>query len=439
VSVLRRRGRLRERPVHRCAVRIYAVTMCAMKLFDFLTGRVSPDTFARDLVRAFAQRGYGHARYDAQKFAIDLGTPQEPELMFLGNFYPEYCQASRFRRSGVLGRLVDLRIRSAAEAKANTPSVDKLLPVIRDVSYTWFCQAQVRVVAKDAQHRITGVPIGNCHQAMLVLDSLTQTQQVDDATLAALNLGFDEAMAQAIHNLRGISPDKWRTVAPGAYMGAWDDIFDCSRILLTDLIYRLNLPQNPVALMPARGVLLVTSSTHAAGQLAILTLAAKLLDDNAHWISAQMLELTDGIWKPFAPSERSLRALQHRLHVRLQSSKYEQQKGLLEAQLAETGKDIFVATYMAYSKGDDVFSLATWSQGVEAWLPKADYIMFVKPGPEESHDAFSLPWDVAHQHAASWMVEVPDVLPLRYHVTQFPDAALLDQLRAQQAPLGPVV
>ncbi len=409
-----------------------------MKIPDFLTGHVSADAFAQSMLRTFAKKGFPQARYDAPKFAIALGTSSEPHYMFLDNLYADYCRIPRLRRGGVIEKMADLRIQGIAETKANTPSADKLIPVIKDISYTWFCRAQIQEIEKDAQHQVSGMPVGDFHQAILVLDSPTQTQQADDSTLKTLNIGFDAAMTQAVHNLRSISPDKWRTVAPGCYMGMWDDTFECSRILLPDLIYRLNLPDNPVALMPARGVLLVTSSSDLKGQLTILAGARKLLDDNSHWISAHMLELVDGKWRPYTPSDARLRAFQNGMHARMDANKYAQQKTLLEAQLTRQGRDIFVATCMALKDDNCAFSVATWSAGVETWLPKTDYIMFLKPGAGDSHDKFSVPWDTAHSHLAALITKVPDMHPVRYHVVDFPDAAMLEMLRAQQVTMGPV-
>ncbi len=388
------------------------------------------------MVRAFVARGFSDARYDAQQFAINLGAGESAGMMYLSNFYADFCRAPRWGRSGLPADMVQARIQGLADAKSTVASVDRLMPVIRDRSHAWFCRAQIQAQFKDAQLQISDVLIGDDHRAFLVLDSPTQTQQADDAVLKTLAIGFDEAMARAIQNLRDVSPDKWHALGPSAFMGAWEDTFDCSRILLPDLIYRLNLPANAVALIPARGVLLVTSSTSIAGQLMVLVAAQNLLDENSRWVSAHMLELVNGQWQAYTPAAPEVRAMQDEIHTRMQASNYGQQKALLEEQLKQQGKDIFVATYMAYKRDDGAFSVATWTQGVEAWLPKTHFIMFVKPGTNEKHDVVTVTWDTAFTCLQSLMAVVPDVLPVRFQVRGFPDTQTLDVLRSQQAALG---
>ncbi len=407
-----------------------------MKLPDFLTGHVTPDAFARRMLRAFATRGFADARYDAQQFAIDLGAGEEAGVMYLSNFYADFCRAPRWGRSRLPADMVQSRIQGMADAKNMAPSVDRLMPVIRDRSHAWFCRAQIQVQFKDGQLHVSDRLIGDDHRAYLVLDSPTQTQQVDDGVLKTLDIGFDDAMARAIQNLRDASPDKWHALGHSAFAGAWDDTFDCSRILLPDLIYRLNLSGNPVALIPARGVLLVTSSNSVAGQLTILFAAKNLMEENSRWISAHMLELVNGQWQPYTPTAPDVLAMQNDINTRMLASNYGQQKDLLEGQLKRQGRDIFVATYMAYQKESGAFSVATWTQGVEAWLPKTHFIMFVKPGAKDKHDVVTVTWDTAFACLQALMEVVPDVLPVRFQVRDFPDAATLEVLRGQQATLG---
>lgn len=407
-----------------------------MKLIDFLTGHVTKDAFAKRMVQAFKDRGYQTVRYDAQQFSIDLGDQESGGVMFLAHFYADYCQAPRLRRRPIPGELVDMRIKGLAEEGSTVPNLEKLLPVIRDLSYAWFCAAQISATLKDVQHHTGDLPIGEGHRVSLVLDSPTQTQQVTDQVLTSLNICFEDGLIQAVKNLRDISPDKWRTIGPGAYVGAWDDTFDCSRILLTDLIYRLELPANPIALIPARGVLLVTSSRSVEGQMAILQAAKEVIEKNSRWTSASMLELKDGTWQTYAPSAPAVLQLQSELFTRIQFCRYDQQKPLLERQLSAQGKDIFVASYFAYEKNNTIFSVATWSDGVEAWLPKTDYLMFVKPGAGETNDIVNVTWDVAFSFLSPWMIEVPDVLPVRFHVDEFPDSEMLEALREHQTVMG---
>jgi hypothetical protein len=408
-----------------------------MKLPDFITGHVSKDAFAERMVKAFKDQGFASPRYDTQQFAIDLGAQDGGGVMFLGHFYADYCRAPRLSRGAMPREMVIARTKGLEAQTAKVASTDALLPVVRDRSYPWFAKAQIESNIKDVQYEVSYMKLGADHLALLVLDSPTQTQQATDQVLQSMNIGFEDAFIKAVQNLRDISPDKWQTIGPEAYLGAWNDSFDCSRILLPDLLYRLNLPANPVVLIPARGVLLVTSSNSLVGQLLVFTAAKDLLEKNSRWTSAHMLELRDGKWISYTPTAPEVKALQKDMLTRMRIGNYDQQKGYLESRVKAEGRDIFVASYLAYEKDGVAFSAATWAEGVEAWIPKAEYLVFSRLIEGDSHDTFVLEWDVAFGYMAPWMIEVAGVLPVRYHVTDFPDAEMLEVLRSHKTTIGP--
>jgi hypothetical protein len=170
--------------------------------------------------------------------------------------------------------------------------------------------------------------------------------------------------------------------------------------------------------------------------LTIIQAAKEVMESNSRWTSAAMLELNDGTWQDYVPGAPEVVRLQQALHVRIQQSRYGHQKEILENQVASQGQEIFVATYLAYERNGKSFSVATWSEGVEAWLPHVDYLIFLKPVASGEHDMITVTWDVACAHMGSEMSALPDVLPVRFHTNTFPNADILERLRAQQVVMG---
>jgi hypothetical protein len=287
---------------------------------------------------------------------------------------------------------------------------------------------QVKKLMSDAPPSIPGKPLGDDHMALLVLDSPTAMRYVGEKELTSLGLSFDEAYEEAIHNLRAISPDKWMNLGSQAYAAQWNDTYDCSRLLLTDLIHRLEISGRPIAITPCRGILLVASENNVEGQQIILQLANSVLEDNSRWTSPEILVLDDDRWVPFALTDPMCLRVQQEMTVKMHKSVYDQQKGILDETHEAAGQDIFVATFMAYKKTDEFFSMATWTKDVNAWLPKTQFIVFMDTNGEAPSGM--IPWDLALQHVSSLLTPVPDVIPQRFQVVGFPDEESLQAMAA---------
>lgn len=408
----------------------------AMTLIEWLTGNVSKASFADKFMAELRAGGQQDLEFDAAQFAIRCNVGTSADMVFLANFYAEYCLKPRLQRGAALRHMASAYTQEKQYFDANTPSTETLLPIVRDRANRWFTQAQLRRNNPSGEFESTDQPIGGDLAASLVLDSPTAMRYVGAKDLNTLNMQFADALVEAVHNLRAITPDKWRQIGPLAYAGAWGDTYDCSRILLPDVIYRLGLPGRPVALTPCRGVLLVSSDASREGQLAILAAAQSAAENTPRWTSAEMLVLDEGRWETFVPTDPAVFQMQKNLDTRMRKSTYDQQKTLLDEALTAAGRDIFVANYMAFEKDQQAFSIATWSEGVEAYLPRADNIVFVRPdaGAEAGQaSSVMVDWAIAHGLLEAEMILVPDVVPERFHVHGFPSEDVLEQFRLHKA------
>lgn len=401
--------------------------MCQLGLIEFVTGRVTPASFAKKYMAVLRTVETRALHFDTTQFAVRIGDDSDCDWLFLRNFYAEYGRAPRLQRDRVLRSMVLQRLQQKQDFNDPTDRAS-LLPVIRDSAHPWFTQRQLQTTVPGKELRMHHAALGQNHTVMLVLDSPTAMRYVTALELETLQMDFDAALQTAMHNLRDITSDKWLSLGGHAYVGQWNDTYDCSRILLPDLIYRLELPGRPVALMPCRGMLFIASESVPQGQLTAITLAKEALEHNTRWTSADMLVLNDGRWEPFVPSDPQVLKVQKEIATRIQKSLYDQQKDLLHEDLQRAGKDIFVANYMAYQKTDSVFSLSTWSKGVEAWIPKTDYIVFVDleaMANGQSRPSTRVDWDTAHRYLEALMIPVPNVSPPRFHVSDFPGAQMI--------------
>lgn len=70
--------------------------------------------------------------------------------------------------------------------------------------------------------------------------------------------------------------------------------------------------------------------------------------------------------------------------------------------------------------------MATWSKDVNAWLPQTEFIVFVDATAQTP--SAMIPWELALQHVSELLVPVPDVVPVRYQVCEFPDVKSLEKM-----------
>jgi hypothetical protein len=113
---------------------------------------------------------------------------------------------------------------------------------------------------------------------------------------------------------------------------------------------------------------------------------------------------------------------------------YEEQKRLLHQLHEAHGQDIFVATYLVTTPPDGgaSVSVASWSEGVHAYLPETDRIAFVGDLPDGGLEL----WEADTADVARVMPmarrRLNDLDPPRFEVTTFPTAA---QRKATKARL----
>jgi hypothetical protein len=215
----------------------------------------------------------------------------------------------------------------------------------------------------------------------------------------------------------------------GIWISTWNDVYDASRMLLTDMIHRLPVHGEPVAVIPCRDKLFVTGSLDDEGVALIATLAAGILEEETRPLSGQLLVLRSGAWIPFqgkVPTETA-RRLNVARYKRLIGT-YDDQKTLLEKVHEKEGADVFVATYHAVEQTDTgrITGSAQWTRDVLTLLPRCDELWLFC---DQRKEVLEIGWDDAVAYIPELATPVDDLDPPRFRLTDFPDDATYDALK----------
>ncbi|CBJ40719.1 conserved hypothethical protein (plasmid) [Ralstonia solanacearum CMR15] len=395
----------------------------------FLTRFFSPPT-THEYATLFMNklRELGDTRtwqYDApQNRLIVPPTDGKPsgDVVNLGNMYGEYRAAGRRERAEALRRqaagMMQRYIPDAfAEARAH------LLPIVR--LSTERGQAYLQLGVPEDKRDIAFRPLCDNLEIGLAYDSEYSISRLNEARLRDWGVTFDEAYAVALDHLRERSGQAWKALDNGVFVSQFGDLYDASRLLLTDLLHRQPISGMPVVMIPSRAVLLLTGDRNDAGLATLVALAEAVLEDPRP-LSSRMLRWTGEHWEIFVPPTLANRLAL--LHAKESVGDYGAQKTMLDEAHAQQGIDIFVATYQAHQGPDGtVVSSCVWSEDVHALLPVTDEMFLHRAS---TGHVVKLPWERAQQACGHLMAMTPHA-PARYEVKAFPPPDLYDALLAE--------
>ncbi len=402
-----------------------------MGILDLFFRKPSPEKFAQIAMGATRERGYqGPMEFDAPNFRI-LMPGAEGGAVNLHNFYHDYCQASRAGRRAVVEKYSNLFVQTDIPdtfegARRN------LLPVLRTGA---FLQAAQLGPMADGAAPNTGFAASDFSLdtvALLAWDTEHLTRILDTSQFDKWGVTREAASAIALDNLRDLAAEQFVQIGANHFASDWNDAYDSSRILLPDLVHRV-AGQHPVVMIPTRGRMLLSASHDREDLLTLATYAQSAIQTEGRRVSTLMYEYVDGKAVPYVPADEEVaRKLADLRRMALQED-YAEQKGLLDQRYEKDGTDVFVATYMLV-KGEDerIFSVSTWTAGVEALLPETDRIVLGyldEPGREGRR--WNVAWADLVAAAGHLMVREEGFQLPRWRVTAFPDEATLSALAAE--------
>jgi len=402
-----------------------------MGIFDFLRrdgAQLTQDKFASIALKRMSKlKLFRELTYDADHFCIRLKDSRDSAMTFnLHNVYKDYQKAAHKAKSGVLNKYIQA-FATPSDMSNGEAALKNLMPVIRDRSMFEYALLNGRLSGTHKSSNIVpSLPFFGHLVIALVVDSEHSITSINSGRLADWNVDFSSALKTAIDNLRDRTESKFNPIGRGVFISAWSDIFDASRLLLTDMLHRLPIKGEPVIAIPSRNHLLVTGSGNEQGINDLIDIAADILTNETRPLSAQLFRFHDGTWKVFDGGEHAREKLTRPEYMR-RIGTYGDQKKLLDQIHANEKIDIFVASYRAYDNPElgGLFGAAQLTRGVTTLLPKVDYVWFYCT---ESKEIISVPWSSAEMvlpilsHASSYYPEL-------FLINEFPDDDQLTTLR----------
>jgi hypothetical protein len=392
--------------------------------------------FAEKVVAELRRRGVADAiDYDENEFCLVLDSGQS---FLLTNAFADWKQAPRLRRGTVLRRYID----GFAEMPLELPDAverarPNLLPRVRDLEF--YALTEYRLATEgDTSGWLSYEALNDQLAVEIVYDRPNSVTSVHPERLEAWGLTFDEALRTARANLRERTTGTFARSAPGVFVSRWRDAYDASRLLLTELISRLEVRGDPVALLPHRDHLIVTGSDDTEGLRRAAEMAEPLLADQRRQ-TGYAFALRDGGWRQFMPpDDHPARTAFANLAKLTQYLDYGGQQQALIERLKKEGKadDIFVAgsVLKKHPRTGELWLASSWTEGVPTLLPHGDRIAFVRGSSKPLRVDF-VPWEEAFPHVAGLM-KAQELRPERWLVDSFPDAETMARLESLAKPVS---
>jgi len=393
-----------------------------LTLFQF---KPSLKKFAQALMAHAQHNSFAHPmHFDADRARILTGANGD-QIVNLANLYKQYRDAARADRPRVLEMCMAI-LRDTSLPQRFEEVRAKLLPAVRARSYA----ESVRLSARLAGTALPGTSVaalGDDVVTVIAVDDADSMSIVTAAQLDAWGVSFDEALDAALDNLRAIPGGGFARGPDGVMIGDWNDAYDSSRLLLPDLVHRAGIG-DPVAMIPTRDGILLAPAGDRRALLAMLALASTASQEQGRTVSAAMYHFRNSSAEPYVPDDEEVARGLAQLRQRYLADDYADQKTLLDDLHDKHDIDLFVASFVLVQDNHarQEFSLCTWSEGVDALLPKSDRIALVRFNEQgEAQRAGMYDWDTVSAVAGHLMTPEPDTYPIRYRVRQFPDLTLL--------------
>jgi len=399
-----------------------------MGVLDIFQRELTPERFVALVLRRMQKMGsFQQLSHNEGEFSVKFRDVRNSPMTFnLHNVYKDYQKAKPKGRAAVLDKYL-LGFSSPPDMSDRGEALKNLMPVIRDKTMfeNAILMGRLSGVTKTSNNTPTEPFLGHLVIA-LVVDSEHSTMTVSQGKLEEWGLDFNSALKLAINNLRDKTEEKFRTNGKGVFISAWCDVYDASRLLLTDMLYRLPIQGDPVVAIPSRNHLLVTGSRNEQGIAEITDLTVEVLTNDTRPLAEQLFQFCDGKWLLFEGTIPGKERLNKARCLRT-IGVYEDQKKLLTQVYEKEKNDIFVASYRVYDNPElgGFIGTTQWTRGVVTLLPKSDYLWLYCNLRKE---IISVRWDAAVAIVGGFIAE-PALHPERFLVTEFPSDDQLAELR----------
>jgi len=426
-------------------------------------GLRSRQRFVRLLVRALRSAGFGEPiEFDEDRFRLLLGRPAagrtdaegDPEegraVIDLERLHAEWASIPFPRGRGLIRQIaVSLAPGIGTSIPESFEQAQRGLRLMVRDRWHWDL---VRLQAEAGGQRVPNVPRAPIAGGELTVEVAYDTPGaiagVTEEQLADWGSSFERAVEIGRRNLRSASPPSWRSRASGLHVGTWSDGYDGSRIVLTDVLLALEVEGSPIAMAPARDLLLVTGSGSATGMEEMVRMADATLARATRPLSGQPFEITTDGPRPWSvPADHPQAGAFTRLALAARYEAAETQRTALERIHDQRDEDVHVAELMILDPSDDdagrstmaefgggPVAIATLVEGLGSWLPEADLVALQ---PANGALLGLVRWaDLAAMRGGGILERIDVPGPPRWRATAFPDAGECSAVGIIAAPGG---
>jgi hypothetical protein len=399
-----------------------------MRVLDRILG--SPrDRFAREVVAELRRRRVPEVTYLPDTFVVRYRkAPDDGDAgeVFLHNVFLECAGANRTERRARIGRLVAGVVDGPPPPQEWAQARGALRPVLRS--------AQFGLVSVGPARALLSRPALPHLREYVVIDQPAAMAYVTTDELRRWDVDAAEVFATARANLAALDA---RPVAGPAERPAvlrfvdTGDAYVTSRLLVDGWLagLRERVGGDPVAFAPERSTLIVAAD--GSDVLAtVFALVEEEYREAVRSLSPQAYTVgPDGRVVPYAaPAGHPAADAARRAGLILAAHEYAAQREWLDQRHEEDGTDVFVAGHDLVERPDGtLFSVTTWSDGVEALLPEVEWVAFTSGDAEP----FFVPWPAVVGETD--LCPEPDHDPPRHRVRGWPQAATMERLRARAA------
>lgn len=385
-------------------------------------GKPSKKKFANQLRELFAQHGRS-MDYDSKEFRL---VQADGDLVFnLGNVFNEHCQLDKADREQHLLNLVTA-MTGTDLPETFTEAESSLRPKIWTRSTFEIMQLESRLTNSPALD-LPLIPLGEHLYSTVVFDTPTSMRSINSSELDEWGVGYYPALESACRNLEETTL-AWAKIGDGFHSAVSGDSYDACRILLTDRIRSLEVIGRPVAAVPNRDSMFVAGSEDEQSLDILFAMVEDAIREQPRPLSPLPLILNEeDEWVDWVPHRNhAFRSRYDLLAVQFFGELYAQQKHFLDQVNEKELVDVFVGSVMAFSKDEEVITVSSWGEGVDALLPKTKFICIAK----ETGDSATVEWEPAREIVGDLMVDDAEHYPMRYRVREFPSDEQFAQLKA---------
>ena len=382
------------------------------------------DRFAKRVLAAVKEAESGiEAWYDADEFAVHYRArgDESPATAYLHNLYAEVGEAGRSEQRERIEHFIQALV-FAPELPSEWQAVAPLLrPVLRPGTFGLGVGRGLVLQARSA-----GVPF---LAEYVVIDRPASMAYVTTNHHEVWGVTEQEIFDTARANLTAVDTASEGEVGDGRALIRFvesGDAYWASRLLLAGDLRQLaeRVGGRPVAFVPdTTAVVVVSDAPEAIARL--FAMIEKEYREAVRPISPQAYTVDDAgqlqVYTP--PAESAAAVAVHKAELLLAAAEYHSQADALA-----TSERAFVAKLIIAERDDRFFSVASWADGVDTLLPRAEYIAF-----SGESEPFYTSWESVLAEVP--MTPVPGLRPERYRARSWPAADVLDRLRANAVQL----